>query len=57
VNCHGLWYPIKCPNHGNCLVKNTWQLDVSNDARNIMIRYNGIIDVEMHYNNIEGSGS
>jgi hypothetical protein len=61
----------------NVLVNNVWQIDVSNDARNITIVYNDIINatedgidvwsysgsgvaptnVEVHYNNIEGSGS
>jgi len=60
---------------GNYLIGNTWQIDISNDARNITVTYNGIINatgnginvwsyfgdvyptnVEIHYNNIEGSG-
>jgi len=58
----------------NYLIGNTWQIDISNDARNITVTYNDIInaaedgidvwsyfgdvyptDVEIHYNNIEGS--
>jgi len=60
----------------NTLIGNTWQIDISNDARNITVTYNDIINatedgidvwsyvgdvyptnVEIHYNNIEGSGS
>jgi len=61
---------------GNYLISNTWQIDISNDARNITVTYNDIINatedgidvwsyfgdvyptnVEIHYNNITGSGS
>ena len=60
----------------NTLIANTWQIDISNDAKNVTVTYNDIInatgngidvwsyfgdvfpvDVEIHYNNIEGSGS
>jgi len=60
---------------GNTLMANKWQIDISNDARNITVTYNDITNatgngidvwsyfgdvyptnVEIHYNNIEGSG-
>jgi PKD repeat protein len=61
---------------GNTLIGNSWQIDISNNATNITVTYNDIINatedgidiwsyfgdvyptnVEIHYNNIEGSGS